>query len=324
MRTVRPASASATAVVQAIVVLPTPPLPEKKRNSVTVYRSFRGTRRVRVVRRQRVRARSSSSVGYAPVLTMRPRTTVIGRTSSWRARMSRVDIAVAHEGLRVGRHLVPRDGDRLELDGEDRLAQIDKRRVEDRAAQSGRTAERRVEDLDVYRGGGSVGSVTRPVPLRARRARHGESLGDGAFDGGELELAAEEWSTPSMSDDRRRGAVGDEGLDFGVAVTSGVKRSTYSNRHGGPESLVRAARTSTPAAARQVFSGAHAAIGGRPTITTWQLMRAGSPKRPIAERLACAARARSRCRCTRRCSVGRGEKRSSAARSAARASRSSE
>ncbi len=34
IRTRRPASASATAVVQAIVVLPTPPLPEKKRNLV--------------------------------------------------------------------------------------------------------------------------------------------------------------------------------------------------------------------------------------------------------------------------------------------------
>ncbi len=35
IRTRVPASASATAVVQAIVVLPTPPLPEKKRNWVT-------------------------------------------------------------------------------------------------------------------------------------------------------------------------------------------------------------------------------------------------------------------------------------------------
>ncbi len=44
MRTRRPASASATAVVQAIVVLPTPPLPEKKRNSVTMCTDpFAGT-----------------------------------------------------------------------------------------------------------------------------------------------------------------------------------------------------------------------------------------------------------------------------------------
>jgi len=40
IRTRLPASASATAVVQAIVVLPTPPLPEKKRNWVTGW-SFR-------------------------------------------------------------------------------------------------------------------------------------------------------------------------------------------------------------------------------------------------------------------------------------------
>ena len=119
-----------------MLVLPTPPLPEKKMNWVMLLAPFRC-------------GFDLASVGYAPTLITLPCTTMIGRAAICFSRTRRITSALLRKALGLAGHLVAFHLHALGLQGQDHLVHVQQGLVEGRPAQSGRAAHRRVKEFHV-------------------------------------------------------------------------------------------------------------------------------------------------------------------------------
>src|SRR5450759_1691280 len=180
-----------------------------------------------------------------------------------------VDLAVAHERPGIGGHHVTDHCPPIGLERVDGLAEVDERRVEDRAAQARRAAQGWVEDLDVGgdgfdHGTGSFtgGGTGTPAPRASATAR---SMAE------TLSFPPVKRRTPSMTTiGGMASPAAISASTSGCRVMSGPNSSAYSTVTAGPNSSA-SRRATRAAAALQVFVEAQPAGDGIPTTSTEQV-----------------------------------------------------